>query len=782
MSLDLGSVDDLLESQETGTLSKSQKKRMKRKAASKKKDTHSDAPQSSEAEALNPHVKLRSDLVDRGFTPSQVGAALDEMWELQLPYDQFDAALAFLEQKMNPTAFSSETEAAGVSSAAPVDPSPNAKSEGKDKYPPPLVNTTEAQPGRTLPPPATAAHAPPPKPKPMDLAAKLDMVASYENLCDAVVALMEWCSKAAKPSEIADLCAAQKTSALPTIIRRSILECPDEKMFDSSVLPRINVIIGVILRSSGVSSVVIDSNAANLSSVIRQARSTASKSTAESMAIIETLAENVAKSIVKSIARATETASSESETESVRQMDEEIDTLASSPVNGAGGIVEIMTKRDTHRIVAEKSSTVMGIIIASSTQTSEMNGGNYDTRERLLDVTTDNLASLVGNDTCESFRMTRTECDNLRMKLEMAQSGTGDQRTGLDTEIGIYTSEQERINARIELLKSELDSLEAKSSMLGSQISEAEAKSEALDQSCTLKVSDIKTQLADQSATLDFEDSARFVLQKMQLFETSLLKSFTAEKKSQENGTFGENVIANKMGMYLVRMRNYFKAEADAVEFLQNRASFLEAEIPNLEREIQECTALGMTTNVHQMTQSLAITRENIAEDYGVVAALRGEAELMRDDITKRIGEFKAALSFDQQSNQTLHVSILNGILAAMSRIGISDSGGIVKYIASMSESGTGAGTLGNGSATPLDFSGTMVNPVHAHGMNGNTNAEMPVAMIKPPSPPKKFGGWGSSAGSVASKAGGKSLLDIQREELSAKNDVHPEINAAQMD
>jgi hypothetical protein len=202
MSLDLGSVDDLLESQETGTLSKSQKKRMKRKAASKKKDTHSDALQSSEAEALNPHVKLRSDLVDRGFTPSQVGAALDEMWELQLPYDQFDAALAFLEQKMNPTAFSTETEADGVSSRAPVDPSPNAKSEGKDKDPPPLVNTTETQPGRTLPRPATAAHAPPPKPKPMDLAAKLDMVASYENLCDAVVALMEWCNKVAKPSEV----------------------------------------------------------------------------------------------------------------------------------------------------------------------------------------------------------------------------------------------------------------------------------------------------------------------------------------------------------------------------------------------------------------------------------------------------------------------------------------------------------------------------------------------------------------------------------------------------
>jgi hypothetical protein len=186
------------------------------------------------------------------------------------------------------------------------------------------------------------------------------------------------------------------------------------------------------------------------------------------------------------------------------------------------------------------------------------------------------------------------------------------------------------------------------------------------------------------------------------------------------------------------------------------------------EREIQECTALGMTTNVHQMTQSLAITRENIAEDYGVVAALRAEAELIRDDITKRIGQFKAAL-FDQQSNQTLCISILNGILAAMSRIGIDDSGGIGKYIASMIESGTGAGTLGNGSVAPLDFSGTTVTPDHAHGMNGNTNGNMPVSMPKPPSPPKKFGGWGSSAGNIASKAGGKSLLDIQKEELSAK-------------
>eukprot|EP00978_Attheya_sp_CCMP212_P020567 scaffold59034_cov42-Attheya_sp.AAC.2 len=179
------------------------------------------------------------------------------------------------------------------------------------------------------------------------------------------------------------------------------------------------------------------------------------------------------------------------------------------------------------------------------------------------------------------------------------------------------------------------------------------------------------------------------------------------------------------MGIYLVRMRNYFKAEADAVEFLQNRASFWKRRfltcfrMCSQEQEIQECTALGMTLQSRtKMTQSLAITRENIADDYGVVAVLRGEAELMRDDIRLQSELASSRLHCPLTSSLTRH--------------------GIDKYIASMSESGTGAGALGNGSAAPLDFSGTTVTPVHAHGMNGNTNANMPVPMIKFPSPPKK--------------------------------------------
>ena len=59
--------------------------------------------------------------------------------------------------------------------------------------------------------------------------------------------------------------------------------------------------------------------------------------------------------------------------------------------------------------------------------------------------------------------------------------------------------------------------------------------------------------------------------------------------------------ISKKMGMYFVRVRNYFKAEADCVEFIAGRAATLEAGLPDLRREIEECRALGMTTNVSQM-------------------------------------------------------------------------------------------------------------------------------------------------------------------------------------
>jgi len=59
-------------------------------------------------------------------------------------------------------------------------------------------------------------------PTTMTMTTRLAMVAEFEDLTDAILALTQWVKKAATLEEIEDLCRAEKTSALSTIVRRGI--------------------------------------------------------------------------------------------------------------------------------------------------------------------------------------------------------------------------------------------------------------------------------------------------------------------------------------------------------------------------------------------------------------------------------------------------------------------------------------------------------------------------------------------------------------------------------
>lgn len=72
------------------------------------------------------------------------------------------------------------------------------------------------------------------------------------------------------------------------------------------------------------------------------------------------------------------------------------------------------------------------------------------------------------------------------------------------------------------------------------------------------------------------------------------------------------------------------------VGFLRERAISLEQQVPSLELEIQECTALGMTSNVSEMSKNLKDMVQNVADDRGIADALRAEAVKMIEDLMVR--------------------------------------------------------------------------------------------------------------------------------------------------
>lgn len=86
------------------------------------------------------------------------------------------------------------------------------------------------------------------------------------------------------------------------------------------------------------------------------------------------------------------------------------------------------------------------------------------------------------------------------------------------------------------------------------------------------------------------------------------------------------------------------------------------------QREIAECTALGMATNVSSMSDSLEQINSDIAEDEGIAAALRVEAGAARDSLIERVNEYTNTRNMLNSS----HRNLLIEIGSIFSKIGIS--------------------------------------------------------------------------------------------------------------
>jgi len=107
------------------------------------------------------------------------------------------------------------------------------------------------------------------------------------------------------------------------------------------------------------------------------------------------------------------------------------------------------------------------------------------------------------------------------------------------------------------------------------------------------------------------------------------------------------------------------------VGFLRERAISLEQQLPSLEFEIQECTALGMTSNVSEMTKNLKDMVQNVADDRGIADALSQEAESMQNDLMERSEQYLDMVRRGESKalDGTGYASVLNMIRQNASQI-----------------------------------------------------------------------------------------------------------------
>lgn len=312
----------------------------------------------------------------------------------------------------------------------------------------------------------------------------------------------------------------------------------------------------------------------------------------------------------------------------------------------------------------------------------------------------------------------------------------------------------------------------------------------ALVGSQSSEIRELENELEKSSKIVKLEETAKSLVEKMHVFESTILGASTSTYSKESNPIiFNPDHVARKIGIFIVRMMNYFNSEAEMVTFIRNRVKELEAKIPGLQFEIEECASLGMTTNVSQMKKTLNETRQNIIEDTEFISALQGEAEKMRDDLMKLLHNFENVKY--NKSSMSVHVSMINGIKEALVKIGLDTDGGLSAHfdrIASVSS------RLSNGNRNVIKVDNaqkqrTTENYVKTQLLKQNSELSHSKKLKSTDTTPKQSEktqsipatapvprevetpkikmGWAIKASS--SQAAAKSFLDIQKEELQLK-------------
>jgi hypothetical protein len=190
----------------------------KKKSKSKKDDAQKEVQQLRDIEdsKMNSHVKLRNGLQSEGFSTAQIDKAMEKMWNNDLAYDKYDAVLEYLKSG------GKEKSSGGVEETKETEDEPQNGNGNTVK--PDLVegnSRTKEEPSKTKPVPKK-----PSKPAaPTTMATKLDMVAGFEYLSDAIFAMTEWIIKAAKPHEVSDNRVAKKGDVPFLVILIYISSC-----------------------------------------------------------------------------------------------------------------------------------------------------------------------------------------------------------------------------------------------------------------------------------------------------------------------------------------------------------------------------------------------------------------------------------------------------------------------------------------------------------------------------------------------------------------------------
>eukprot|EP00751_Fragilariopsis_kerguelensis_P034390 CAMPEP_0170968950 /NCGR_PEP_ID=MMETSP0735-20130129/43647_1 /TAXON_ID=186038 /ORGANISM="Fragilariopsis kerguelensis, Strain L26-C5" /LENGTH=837 /DNA_ID=CAMNT_0011388245 /DNA_START=32 /DNA_END=2547 /DNA_ORIENTATION=+ len=594
---------------------------------------------------------LRNQLIERDrYEPTRIDKAMGEMWDKGLQYDEFNAVLDYLESCDSRR--SDVIINVGVKSDVDVDidgrnnikegdtkvpepesSSPSQQSDGggsdkdkeKDNNNCDVINTFKNSEEKNIEVDDVDDHDEDEEEEesqqaksPTTMTAKLDMVAGFENLTDAIFALTQWVNKAAKLEEIEDLCRAEKTSALSTIVRRGIsTEVTDQTKFETFVQPGLFGLLVSVLNRCGVEF----DDGERMENMLKQARKVslmgAGEDEFEEDADID-VADRVATFIVSRIAMAMEEMK-EFNNNKIMVGDVHIED---NDIEDDDALMTLTCLRDKSKVNAKQACVTVRFAMEQLLN----NKDRFDEEKAQLEE----LKSRILQDESEKVRDLRSSMETLETERSTVQEKIAEVKLSLKK----LEAQNEDTIFQIEVLEGDIEKEQrndnAQAKLLEKQVRAAKE---------AVKYGNVVGSLASMMKSYGKSLKKATISKLIQHPMTSVGRN----NNKDCNSDTGPDVKASAaMDDYLRQVR------ASTADFIKMN------EIAALKLELAQCAGLGMNTTIGQINQSLTSTEKLIDFYSRKLAVLIEDGRSMYNELITRLETYEAAVtSKTGQSKET---------------------------------------------------------------------------------------------------------------------------------
>jgi len=498
----------------TKPLSKSQKKRMKRNKSKLNKEASDRTKNAHTDSTLNAHDAIRLALQNLGFSIDAIDKSIEDMWNLNLDYDDFNAVLKYMTTEQSSSRSIKKEEEPAVESGADHMEQENQLDNRDDqddhasvsfKITPTvgddqdLTETLTASSTGTFEsdqisrtPENTVAPSKEVKvdnerstntnteenkrnsaQQNLTLNSKLEMVANHTNLTHAIVALTQWVNKAATPFEISELWNGNDSCALKTVITRIVMTSSATN-FSGQLLD----LIASILRISGSSSSQISSSARAFNNAFTIAKTIAHSREGEN--INEHIANGIADYIINDVSTTVETFYSSNHGGGAKMMgklETEISNVKSSldvsTTHKSQNIVNMLANRDQARDIARNYSNIVN--------------RKMSCRSKCTETSKDDLIAMLLGPRFEAVTSSEAAYDELKKKGENESSKLFENRVTMVANIDTMKAKKNVISDKMKELQLELERLTKESDEMEIQINEAQFDLDSLQESVPTK-------------------------------------------------------------------------------------------------------------------------------------------------------------------------------------------------------------------------------------------------------------------------------------------------------